>query len=102
MRALEAGVVEKERAGQIDRSVERAAGEPGEPLEHRIAQQERSIEGGAGKIQVGEPGAREIEGFPDGQAGSGGSGGARGWSRKRFREWPDRAHVDLDQLRSVR
>src|SRR5262249_21658913 len=51
-RAVETHIAEEARAADIDRRVEGAVGEPGEPLEDRAAQRERGIERRPGEIEM--------------------------------------------------
>src|SRR5262245_11035884 len=66
--AIEAAVVEEHHRREVGGCVERAFDEPGETAEHRAAQRNRSVEGGAGEIEIGQRGGVEIERLVDGDA----------------------------------
>ena len=65
---VEASIAEERRTRKVRGRIEGGIHEPGETLEHRAAQGDRGIEGGAGKIQVRQRRAFEIERLVDGDA----------------------------------
>src|SRR5262249_50183909 len=64
---VEAGVAEKMRTSKIRQRGKGAIGEPGEPLEHHVAQGNRRIEGRASEIDMRKRNVFEPDWLVDGE-----------------------------------